>query len=405
MPKVVSRIQDFLKLESAAGMILMLAAALAIVANNTVLSYWYGGLMSTPMAIQVGALEIAKPLLLWINDGLMAVFFLLVGLEIKREVLEGELSSFDKALLPILAAIGGMAGPALIYAGINWGDPDSLRGWAIPAATDIAFALGILALIGTRAPVSLKIFLLAIAIIDDLGAIMIIALFYTADLSVGALGLAALGFIGLVTLNRVGVKRIAPYILIGLFMWVCVLKSGVHATLAGVLTALAIPIAPRKETGQSPLHKLEHGLHPWVAFMILPIFAFSNAGVDLRGLSLDALLAPVPLGIALGLFAGKQIGVFGLTLLAVKTRIAKLPSGVNWAQIYGVSCLTGVGFTMSLFIGGLAFDNAAQLDQVRLGVLMGSIMSGIVGYIVLRLATPARLPANKVISGQNAEAA
>ena len=405
MPKVVSRIQDFLKLESAAGMILMLAAALAIVANNTVLSYWYGGLMSTPMAIQVGALEIAKPLLLWINDGLMAVFFLLVGLEIKREVLEGELSSFDKALLPILAAIGGMAGPALIYAGINWGDPDSLRGWAIPAATDIAFALGILALIGTRAPVSLKIFLLAIAIIDDLGAIMIIALFYTADLSVGALGLAALGFIGLVTLNRVGVKRIAPYILIGLFMWVCVLKSGVHATLAGVLTALAIPIAPRKETGQSPLHKLEHGLHPWVAFMILPVFAFSNAGVDLRGLSLDALLAPVPLGIALGLFAGKQIGVFGLTLLAVKTRIAKLPSGVNWAQIYGVSCLTGVGFTMSLFIGGLAFVNAAQLDQVRLGVLMGSIMSGIVGYIVLRLATPARLPANKVISGQNAEAA
>ncbi|KCZ53360.1 hypothetical protein HY29_03825 [Hyphomonas beringensis] len=401
MTKVVSKIQDFLKLESAAGLILMLAAALAIAANNTFFSHWYGGLLSTPMAIQVSTLEIAKPLLLWINDGLMAVFFLLVGLEIKREVLEGELSSFDKAVLPMLAAIGGMVGPALIYVALNATDPVSIRGWAIPAATDIAFALGILALLGTRAPVALKIFLLAIAIIDDLGAILIIAMFYTEQLSVQALGLAGLGFAGLVIMNRMGVKRIAPYILVGLFIWVCVLKSGVHATLAGVLTALAIPILPRKETGQSPLHKLEHGLHPWVAYMILPVFAFANAGVDLRGISLDALTGPVPLGIALGLFLGKQLGVFGLTFAAVKSGIARLPSGVSWLQVYGVACLTGVGFTMSLFIGGLAFSSAAELDQVRLGVLMGSIASGLLGYAVLRLAGQEK---SKLSEGQTVSA-
>lgn len=387
MTKVVARIQDFLRLESAAGLILMMAAALAIAANNTVFSLWYGGLLSTPVVVQVGALEIAKPLLLWINDGLMAVFFLLVGLEIKREVLEGELSSFDKAVLPALAAIGGMAGPAIIYVMLNLSSPETLRGWAIPAATDIAFALGILALLGTRAPVALKILLLAIAIIDDLGAILIIALFYTEQLSVQALGLAAIGFTGLLVMNRMGVKRIAPYVLVGVFIWVCVLKSGVHATLAGVLTALAIPLSPRRETGQSPLHKLEHGLHPWVAFLILPVFAFANAGVDLRGVDLDALTGAVPLGIALGLFFGKQIGVFGLTYAAVKTGVARLPSGVSWLQVYGVACLTGVGFTMSLFIGSLAFSTAAELDQVRLGVLMGSVASGLLGFAVLRFAS------------------
>ena len=389
MSKVVSRIQDFLKLESAAGMILMAAAALAILANNTWFSTWYSGLLSTPVAVQVGALEIAKPLLLWVNDGLMAIFFLLVGLEIKREILEGELSSFDKAVLPVIAAIGGMAGPALVYAVINWGDAENLRGWAIPAATDIAFALGILALIGARAPVSLKILLLAIAIIDDLGAIAIIALFYTSDLSLVALGLGALAFAGLIALNKSGVKSITPYMLLGVFMWVCVLKSGVHATLAGVLTALAVPIAARLGSdASSPLHKLEHGLHPWVAFMILPVFAFANAGVDLRGLSIEAFLAPVPLGIALGLFVGKQAGVFGLTFLAVNMKWAKLPEGVNWRQVYGLACLTGIGFTMSLFIGSLAFETPAQLDDVRLGVLLGSVLSGLLGFAVLwRVAT------------------
>jgi NhaA family Na+:H+ antiporter len=395
VPKVVSRIQDFLKLESSAGIILMLAAVLAICISNSSLSYLYSGFLTTPMAIQVGALSIDKPLLLWINDGLMAVFFLLVGLEIKREVLEGELSSFDKALLPIVAAIGGMAGPALVFVGINQGTPDNLTGWAIPAATDIAFALGILALLGTRAPVSLKILLLAIAIIDDLGAIIIIALFYTSDVSVRALGLAFIGFIGLIALNRGGVKRIAPYILVGIFMWVCVLKSGVHATLAGVLTALAIPLAPRKETGVSPLHKLEHGLHPWVAFMILPVFAFANAGVDLRSLRPEDLLAPLPLGIAAGLFFGKQIGVFAITFAAVKSGLTKLPERVSFAQVYGLACLTGVGFTMSLFIGGLAFDDATKLDQVRLGVLMGSIMSGLLGYLVLRFTCTNCVPKAK----------
>lgn len=392
MSKVVSKIQDFLRLESSAGIILMLAAAFAIFINNSQLSAFYGNFLTTPMAIQVGSLAIDKPLLLWINDGLMAVFFLLVGLEIKREVLEGELSSIDKALLPIVAAIGGMLGPALVYVGINHSSPETINGWAIPAATDIAFALGILALLGTRVPVALKILLLAIAIIDDLGAIVIIALFYTSNLSVGALWLALIGFAGLIALNRLGVKRIAPYILVGIFMWICVLKSGVHATLAGVLTALAIPISSRSDTGVSPLHKLEHGLHPWVAFMILPLFAFANAGVDLRSLGLSDLLAPLPLGIAAGLFFGKQFGVFLFTYAVVKSGFAKLPDKVSFTQVYGLSCLTGVGFTMSLFIGGLAFDNGALLDQVRLGVLVGSIASGLLGYFILRMACNASNP-------------
>lgn len=366
----------------------MFAALLALFANNTFLSPLYGALLSTPVVVQIGALEIAKPLVLWINDGLMAIFFFLVGLEIKREVMQGELSSFDKAALPIFAAIGGMAAPALIYASFNWGDPETIRGWAIPAATDIAFALGILALLGARAPVSLKIFLLAVAIIDDLGAIVIIALFYTADLSLTALGLAAAGFVGLLALNMLGIKRVTPYVLIGAFMWVCVLKSGVHATLAGVLTALVIPMQGRTPEAQSPLHRVEHDLHPWVAFMVLPIFAFANAGVSFQGLSLGAILAPVPLGIALGLFLGKPIGVVAMSWLAVKAGITRLPSSMGWPQLVGVSCLTGVGFTMSLFIGGLAFDSADKLNEVRIGVLMGSVLSGVTGYLLL-----SRLPA------------
>ena len=386
MTFVISRIQNFMKLESSAGILLILAALAALVASNSFLLDHYKGLLQTPVSVQVGGLEIAKPLILWINDGLMAIFFLLIGLEIKREVLQGELSSLDKAALPIVAAIGGMAVPAMVYLGINMGSPESLRGWAIPAATDIAFALGILMLLGSRVPVSLKIFLLAIAIIDDLGAILIIAMFYTSNLSLLALGLAAVGVVALIGLNRSGVKATTPYLLIGLVIWVCVLKSGVHATLAGVVTALLIPIKGRTAEEQSPLHKLEHDLHPWVAFGILPVFAFGNAGVSLSGIGFADLLAPLPLGIALGLFFGKQLGVFGATLLAVKTGIAKRPKGTSWAQLYGIACLTGVGFTMSLFIGTLAFETDALLDQVRLGVLSGSVLSAVTGAAVLWFA-------------------
>lgn len=393
MSLIVARIQNFLKLESSAGILLMIAALMALIASNSVLSGLYGGFLTTPVVVQVGALEIAKPLLLWINDGLMAVFFFLIGLEIKREILEGELSSFDKAALPLIAAVGGMAGPALIYVLINWSTPETLNGWAIPAATDIAFALGVLMLLGRSVPTSLKVFLLAIAIIDDLGAITVIALFYTSDLSTMALGLAAIGLAALVVLNRAGVKTITPYALIGVFIWVCVLKSGVHATLAGVLTALAIPIHGKTKEAQSPLHKLEHGLHPWIAFGVLPIFAFANAGVSLSGLSLEDLAAPITLGVAAGLFVGKQIGVFGATFLAVKAGIARRPEGTNWAHIYGVACLTGIGFTMSLFIGMLAFDSRDSLDQVRIGVLAGSILSAIAGVLALKLAARIGVPA------------
>ena len=385
MPRIVNKIQDFLKLETSAGFVLMAVALLALLANNSPLSGLYSSFLSTPVEVQFGAFEIAKPLLLWINDGLMAIFFFLVGLEIKNEVMDGELSSFDKAALPIFAAIGGIMVPALVYVYFNISDPIAIQGWAIPAATDIAFALGVLALVGSRVPVSLKILLLAVAIIDDLAAIIIIALFYTQDLSLVALGWGGVGTLGLIALNRMGVMRITPYALIGVFIWACVLKSGVHATLAGVVTALAIPLKSKNPEESSPLHRAEHGLHVWVAFLILPLFAFANAGVSLAGISVSDLLAPLPLGIALGLFLGKQVGVFCFAWLAVKTGLAKLPSGTNWGQIYGVACLTGVGFTMSLFIGTLAFDGDEMLNSVRLGVLMGSIASGILGYVLLRI--------------------
>ena len=368
----------------------MFAAVLALIANNTLLAPLYDALLSTPVVIQIGAFEIAKPLLLWINDGLMAVFFFLVGLEIKREIINGELSSYEKASLPVFAAIGGMAFPAAIYAWINWGNPDTISGWAIPAATDIAFALGILALLGSRVPISLKVFLLAVAIIDDLGAILIIALFYTGDLSTAAIVFAAVGFVVLMTLNLYGVKSIGPYVLIGIVVWAAVLKSGVHATLAGVLIALTIPLEGRGADEQSPLHKLEHDLHPWVAYLVLPLFAFANAGVSFAGLSLSSLFSDITLGIALGLFVGKQVGVLAFSALAVSVKLARLPEGVTWAQIYGAACLTGVGFTMSLFIGTLAFDTAEVLNEVRLGVLTGSILSGIVGYVVIRASLSSR---------------
>lgn len=379
------RVMDFIHLEASGGLVLMFMALFALIANNSLLASTYSGILNTPVAVQFGTFEIAKPLLLWINDGLMAIFFFLVGLEIKREVFGGELSSIEQASLPIFAAIGGIAFPAGIYYFLNAADPVTVSGWAIPAATDIAFALGIIALLGPRVPASLKIFLLAVAIIDDLAAIIIIALFYTENLSLVALSWAVAGAVALFALNRFKVMRILPYALIGIFVWAAVLKSGVHATLAGVVTALAIPMARPAPDEPSPLRRAEHGLHIWVAFLILPLFAFANAGVSLAGLSFADLLAPVPLGIALGLFVGKQLGVFLLCFIGVKLKLAKLPEGANWAQVYGVACLTGVGFTMSLFIGTLAFDDSELLNGVRLGVLMGSIASGILGYVMLRL--------------------
>ena len=387
MDKAFGRIQEFIRLETSGGIILMIAAVLAMIIANSPLATAYDAILGTYIKVGIGSFEIAKPAILWINDGLMAIFFFLVGLEIKREVLAGELSSFDKAILPIMAAIGGMAVPGLIYAIINWGTPENLNGWAIPTATDIAFALGILALIGSRAPVALKIFLLAIAIIDDLGAIVIIALFYTSQLSINALTISMLGFAVAIVLNRMGIQRTAPYLLVGIVMWVFVLKSGVHATLAGVLIALTIPLKSKNED-EALLYKMEHGLHPWVAFLILPIFAFANAGVNFTGIGIDDLLQPLTLGIAVGLFLGKQIGVFLATWIGVKSGIARLPENVTWRHVYGVACLTGVGFTMSLFIGSLAFGDADEMNAVRLGVVLGSVLSGLFGYVLLKSASP-----------------
>ena len=385
MDKTFSRIQEFIKMETSGGVVLMIAAIFAMIIANTPLSANYDLILGTYIKVGIGNFEIAKPAILWINDGLMAIFFFLVGLEIKREVLAGELSSFDKAILPIMAAIGGMAVPGIIFAIINWGTPENLNGWAIPTATDIAFALGILALIGSRAPISLKIFLLAIAIIDDLGAIVIIAIFYTSELSLSALSFSVIGFAAAVALNRMGVQRTAPYLLVGIVMWVFVLKSGVHATLAGVLIAFTIPLKTKNED-EALLYKMEHGLHPWVAFLILPVFAFANAGVNFTGIGIDDLLQPLTLGIAVGLFLGKQIGVFLATWIGVKSGIARLPENVSWKHVYGVACLTGVGFTMSLFIGSLAFTTADVMNSVRLGVVLGSVLSGIIGYLLLKSA-------------------
>ena len=330
---------------------------------NSPLEPFYAQLLDVPVSIQVGGLAIAKPLLLWVNDGLMAIFFLLVGLEVKRAVVEGELSSLSNAALPVIAALGGMTGPALAYLACNWGDAEALRGWAIPTATDIAFALGVLALLGARAPPSLKIFLLALTIIDDLGAIIIIAVFYTAELSLIALILAGLGVAGLVALNLLGISHRAAYILVGVGIWVCVLKSGIHATLAGVIVGVAIPL--NAADGSSPAHDIEDALHPWVAFGALPAFAFANAGLGLTGAALSDLLQPIQLGIGLGLFVGKQLGVLASIWVALRTGLAALPEGTNWRHVYGVALLTGTGFTMSLFMGTLAFPTEAYDTDVR----------------------------------------
>jgi len=380
---------SFLSKETLGGLLLMAGAVAAMVINNSPLYQSYQALLDIPVAVAFSDFSIDKPLLLWVNDGLMAIFFFLVGLEIKREVLEGRLSSVDRAALPLIAAVGGMAVPALIFIGVNLGTPANLDGWAIPAATDIAFALGILALLGPAVPTALKVFLLGIAIIDDLGAILAIALFYTSNLSVESLIVSAVGLGIMFAMNRFGVRQIAPYALIGLVVWAGVLKSGVHATLAGVLVALMIPM--RDKDGESPLERAEHGLFPWVSYFIMPFFAFVNAGVSLKGLSFSDLLEPLPIGIALGLFVGKQIGVMSFTWMSVRTGICRLPDGMTWAQTYGVACLTGIGFTMSLFIGTLAFNSPEQLNAVRIGVLAASGCSAILGVVVLKKVL-AKLP-------------
>jgi NhaA family Na+:H+ antiporter len=387
----LAAIRQFLKLESASGMLLVLAGALAMLAANSMLAGVYEALLETPFRIQLGGFVLDKPLVIWVNDLLMAIFFLLVGLEIKREVVMGELSDAAKVALPAVAAVGGMVVPAGIYAWINWGDPVGIRGWAIPSATDIAFALGVLSLFGERVPVGLKIFLMTLAVLDDLGAIVIIAIFYTGGLSVGALLLAGIALAALFALNRFGVTRIAPYILVGLALWLCVLKSGVHATLAGVVTALFLPARDPAHPEHPPLTRLEHALHPWVAFGILPVFAFFNAGVSLAGLSMADLLQPIPLGIMLGLLVGKQVGVFSFAWLAVKLGLARLPAGVDFRQVYGAAVLCGIGFTMSLFIGMLAFEDSGAGEAIvtdQLGVLSGSLLSAVIGYVVLNFVLP-----------------
>ena len=382
---MVNAIRDFLRQESTSGILLFFAMLLAMAAENSPAKPYYDALMETPVEIRAGHFGIAKPLLLWVNDGLMAVFFFLIGLEIKREVLEGELSRPDQVILPAIAAVGGMTAPALIYVSINWGDARALTGWAIPSATDIAFALGVLSLLGDRAPSSLKTFLLTLAIIDDLGAIIIIALFYSGQIYTGSIFVAVAALFALFYLNRRGVTKIAPYIVIGVILWVAVLKSGVHATLAGVVLAFFIPM--RGDDGvESPLKLLEHDLHPTVAYAILPFFAFANSGVSLQGIGLSSLLEPVPLGIAAGLFIGNQVGVFGASWVSIRLGIARLPNQSSWLDLYGVAALCGIGFTMSLFIGSLAFEQGGPDFAVddRLGILAGSVASAILGYSILR---------------------
>jgi len=381
-------LRRFFASESAGGILLALAAALALIISNSPWAATYQAFVDAPGELRLGSiLQLSKPLLVWVNDLWMAVFFFLVGLEIKREFVAGELSTRSQAVLPAVAALGGMVAPALIYALANFRDPVALNGWAIPAATDIAFAIGIVMLLGSRVPSSLKVFLTAVAIIDDLGAIVVIALFYTQQLSLPMLAAAA-GCLGLLyMLNQWGVKRADVYVVVGLFLWLFVLKSGVHATLAGVATAFFIPMDDGK--GGSPAEDLEHGLHPWVAFLILPMFAFANAGVSLAGVGARDLMHPISLGIACGLFTGKAIGVFGSSWLLIRLGLGSKPEGANWLQFFGVCVLCGIGFTMSLFIGGLAFEglDASFETHLKLGVLGGSLLSGVAGSWILMRAS------------------
>ena len=379
------RLLAFIHHETTAGLILVLAAVAAIAAYNVdMLRSAYVGMLETKATVAVGEFGVSKPVLLWINDGLMAVFFFLVGLEIKREVLEGNLSSRDQIVLPALAAVGGMAVPALIYSYFNWGDPQLMTGWAIPAATDIAFALGALSLAGSRVPPSLKVFLLTLATLDDLGAIVIIALFYTSNLSLMSLGLAAAALAVLFHLNRLQVGRTAIYVGVGVAMWIFVLKSGVHATLAGVALAFMIPL--NRKDGSPFINTLEEGLHPYVTFFILPLFAFANAGIPLDGFAASKLAETLPLGIAAGLVIGKPVGILLAAVLAVSLGVARLPEDCNWLHVAGAGCLAGIGFTMSLFIGSLAFDAPELLSSVRVGVIAGSVVSTAIGVGILMLA-------------------
>ena len=382
-------IEEFIEKESASGILLIFATILALLLSNSFLAGAYQAFLHIPVEVRVGPLHLDKSLYHWVNDGLMAIFFLLIGLEVKREILEGHLSSLSQIALPGVAAIGGMVVPAAIYLMFNINDPVAVSGWAIPTATDIAFALGILSLLGNRVPVSLKIFLMALAIIDDLGAIVIIALFYTTELSTLSIAVAAAALTVLITLNKLGVTKKAAYFIVGTILWISVLKSGVHATLAGVALAFTIPLTGKDEYGKifSPLKEIEHGLHFWVAFFILPLFAFVNAGVDITQISLSQMSCAVPMGIMLGLFAGKQLGVFGFSFIAIKLGLAKLPEGSGWAQLYGVSLLTGIGFTMSLFITSLAFvDDSVFQYTDKLAILIGSLIAGVMGYLVLRFS-------------------
>ena len=397
MPNPITK---FLRLESAGGIILILMALLAMTLANSPLSGYYQQFLDLDVQLRIGALDLHKPLLLWINDGLMAIFFLVIGLEVKREMIDGALSTRAQATFPAIAALGGMLAPALIYLLVNHGDPATHSGWAIPAATDIAFALGVMALLGNRVPTSLKVFLLALAIIDDLGVILIIALFYTSELSLGALGVAVGAVALLFWMNRRGVDRLSFYLIVGAVLWVAVLKSGVHATLAGVIVGFMIPYKGKRYS--SPLKHLEHKLHGWCVYFILPIFAFANAGISLAGISLASLASPVPLGVMLGLCVGKPVGITLVSYLALKFKLAKLPEGTHFGQIMAVSVLCGIGFTMSMFIASLAFSADAQhFDTLsRLGILCGSTLAAVLGYLILRATLPAvRLPPIQVKRG------
>lgn len=386
---MVEKIKKFLKLESASGILLLIFASLAILWANTPLKDLYFDLLDTPVQVRFGSFNIDKPLLMWINDGFMAIFFTLVGMEVKRELMIGAISSYQRAIFPAVGAVGGMVVPVAIFMLLNANNPEFQSGWAIPMATDIAFALGVLALLGKRVPAALKIFLLALAIIDDLGAIIVIALFFSHDLSITALIISAIGIITLILLNRSGVTKISIYAVTGLILWAAVLKSGVHATLAGVILGFCVPL--KGKDGETPLEDFEHMLSPWCAFAILPLFAFANAGVSMEGMSLSTLASPLTLGVALGLFVGKALGVFSFSYIAVKLGIAQLSAGINFKQIFAVSVLCGIGFTMSMFLAGLSFGGAESdsdfISLARLGILLGSAISAVLGYILLKRFT------------------